>query len=65
MTALFTSVAVEQPPRSDLRARPSFKRHARPFPAPEPLPTRQALALTLDGQSFRNQVREGLPTARD
>jgi len=30
MTALVTSVVVEQPLRSDVRALPSFKRHARP-----------------------------------
>jgi hypothetical protein len=50
MTALVTSVVVEQPLRSDVRARPSFKRHARPFPAPAPQ-SAAALLLFTDSHS--------------
>jgi hypothetical protein len=55
MTALVTSVVVEQPLRLDVRARPSFKRHARPFPAPAPQ-SAAALLLFTDSHSSLNGV---------
>src|ERR1039458_3832524 len=57
MTSLVTSVVVEQPLRSDVRARPSFKRHARPFPAPAPQ-SAAALLLFTDSHSSLTAFEE-------
>lgn len=46
MMALVTSVVVEQLLRSDVRARPSFKRHAQNFPAPAPQSAAPLLLFT-------------------
>jgi hypothetical protein len=57
MTALVTSVVVEQPLRPDVRARPSFKRHARPFPAAAPQ-SAAALLLFTDPHSSLTALGE-------
>jgi len=58
MTALVTSVVVEQPLRSDVRARPSFKRHARPFPAPAPQSAAALLLFTDSHSSLKRRSRK-------